>query len=320
MSMPPMPVEVREASRETVEDRFEAVGTLEAGEAASLVFEIDGLVTALPFAEGGRVRRGEPIAELENSQVSAEVARAEALELQSHAAYDRVKSVVDQGAGSPQELDDAAAALGVADANLALAKARLAKTRIVAPFDGTIGARRVSVGAYVRAGETIAELADLDEIRIVFSVPERFLPSLSRGARVVATTTAHPGLSFDGTIVAVEPVLEAATRSGRVVARLSNPEGMLRPGMSAAVFATLAVREGATTIPSEAVFAAGDQSFVFVVKPDSTVVRTAVRLGTRTASAVEVIGGLEPGTPVVRAGHQKLFDGAKVMAIRGENP
>jgi hypothetical protein len=85
--------------------------------------------------------------------------------------------------------------------------------------------------------------------------------------------------------------------------------------MSANIAAVLGKRQNAITIPNEAVFASGDQSFVFVVKPDSTVVRTAITLGTQMTDAVEVLRGLEPGSQIVRAGHQKLFDGARVMPV-----
>ncbi len=314
-SMPPMPVEVAQAKVQRVEDKFEAVGTIEALEAITVVSEIDAAVFSLPFQEGGSVRKGDLIAQLDDSQLSAEVARAEAVHAQSHTTYERVKAVVEQKAGTPQDLDDAAAGLKVADANLSLAKARFAKTRIVAPFDGIIGARRVSVGTFLRAGQAITELANIDEIRINFSAPENLLPRLRPGGEVTVSTTAYPGYEVKGKIVAIEPVLDPGTRSARVVARVQNPGRRFRPGMSANIAAVLSERPNAVTIPNEAVFASGDQSFVFVVKPDSSALRVAVTLGTRLADVVEVVNGLQAGATVVRAGHQKLFDGARVMPI-----
>jgi membrane fusion protein (multidrug efflux system) len=318
-SMPPMPVEVAQANLQKVEDKFEVVGTIEALDAITVVAEIDAAVIRLPFVEGSYMRHGELIAQLDDSQLAAELARAEALHEQSHTTYERVKVVVDQKAGSPQDLDDAAAGVKVADANLSLAKARFSKTRIVAPFDGTVGARKVSVGTFLRPGTPITELANIDEIRVYFSAPERFLSQLSRGAEVAVSTTAYPGYEVKGKIIAIEPMLDPGTRSARVVARVSNPGRKFRPGMSANIAAVLSTRTGAITIPNEAVFASGTQSFVFVVKPDSTVARTAITLGTRLADVVEVVQGLTPGSNVVRAGHQKLFEGAKVMPIASQN-
>jgi len=318
--MPPMPVEVSQVVVQSVEDKFEAVGTIEAIEAITVVSEIDAAVTALPFAEGSHMRKGDLIAQLDDSQLAAEVARADALRAQTQATYDRVKTVVDQKAGAPQDLDDAAAALKVAEANADVAKARFAKTRIVAPFDGEIGARLVSVGTFLRAGQPIAELVNIDEIRVTFSAPEKYLSSLHQGAAVTVTTPAFPGAEASGKIVVIEPRVEEATRSARVVARVHNPERKLRPGMSANVTAVLSDRPNALTIPNEAVFGSGEQTFVFVVKPDSTVARVPLTLGTRFADVVEVVKGLEPGMTVVRAGHQKLFDGGKVMPMMSGAP
>ncbi len=310
-----MPVEVAQAKVQRVADKFEAVGTLEAVEAITVVSEIDAAVVGLPFEEGGFIKRGALIAHLDDSQLAAEVARAEAVRAQSQANYNRIKVIVEQKAGAPQNLDDAAAALKVADANLAVAKARFAKTRIVAPFDGIIGARRVSAGTFLRIGNVITSLANIDEIRVNFSAPERFLSQLSRGAEVTVSTTAYTGHEVKGKIIAIEPVLDPGTRSARVVASVSNPGRKFHPGMSANISAVLSERPNAITIPNEAVFASGNQSFVFVVKPDSTAARVAIRLGTRLADVVEVVQGLESGMQVVRAGHQKIFDGARVMPI-----
>ena len=314
-SMPPMPVEVSQVKVQKVSDRFEGVGTIEALEAITVVAEIEAAVKALPFREGGFISRGGLIAQLDDSQLAAELARAEALRAQSKSTFDRVKSIVDQGAGAPQDLDDASASLKVAEANLDLARARWTKTRIVAPFDGIIGARRVSVGTFIRSGQAIADLANIDEIRVTFSAPERFLSKLNQGATVRVSTPAFAGRELEGKIIVIEPMIDALSRSARVVARVQNAGRTFRPGMSANISAVLSERPNALTIPNEAVFGSGNQSFVFIVKADSTVARVPLTLGTRLPDVVEVLQGLKPGMTVVRAGHQKLFDGGRVMPM-----
>ncbi|MDH4068953.1 MAG: efflux RND transporter periplasmic adaptor subunit, partial [Ignavibacteria bacterium] len=236
----------------------------------------------------------------------------------SKAMYDRVQKVVEQKAAAPQDLDDAAASLKVAEANLDLAQARFAKTRIKAPFSGIVGTRKVSRGTFLRVGQPVTELANIDAIRVLFSSPERFLGRLLPGAPVSVSTTAYRGVELKGTIIAVEPILDAATRSARVIARVNNPGKNFRPGMSANISAVLGRRTDAVTIPNEAVFSGGGESFVFRVNPDSTVVRTSLVLGTRMSEMVEVLDGIQPGDLVVRAGHQKLFDGAKVLPISSQ--
>jgi membrane fusion protein (multidrug efflux system) len=312
---PPTPVETAIVTAGAVADRFATVGTLEAGESVDIAAEIDGVVKALPFPEGGQVAAGALIARLDDAQLAAETQRAEALLEQSRATFERVRAVVDQGAGAPQDLDDATAALKVAEANLDLARTRLAKTRITAPFAGTAGIRRISPGAFVRAGTALTDLTQLDRLRLTFSVPERLLGSLSLGAPVRVETTAHPDEMLEGAIAIIEPKLDEQTRSARVVAHVDNPGRRLRPGMSATVTLVLAERARALTVPSQAVFVTGGQAFVYIVKADSTVARAAVVLGTRLADVVEVTGGLDDGQQVVTAGHQKLYDGARVNPV-----
>ncbi|OGU74524.1 MAG: hypothetical protein A2V93_08415 [Ignavibacteria bacterium RBG_16_34_14] len=314
-SMPPMPVEVAQVKVQRVADHFEAVGTIEAIEAIIVVSEIDASVISLPFEEGGFIKQGELIAQLDDSQLKGEVLRTEALYTQSQASYNRIKTLVDQKAGALQTLDNAAADLKVAEANLELAKARFNKTRITAPFSGMVGSRRVSVGSFLRAGGIITELANIDEIRVTLSVPESYLSDLKRGSEVTVTSNAYPDHKVKGRVLVIEPVVDPVMRTARIVVHVPNPGRKFLPGMSANVSVVLKERSNALTIPSESVFASGNQSFVFIVKPDSTVARVEVTLGTQLPDVVEVVKGLRQGDQVVKAGHQKLFDGAKVMPV-----
>ena len=318
-TFPPTPVEVASVKTQKMVDKFEAVGTIEAIDEITVVSEIDASVISLPFDEGSFIKKGDLIAQLDDSQLAAEVSRNEALYNQSKASYNRIKSIVEQNVGTPQNLDDALAALKVAEANLQVAKTRLSKTKIIAPFDGIVGARKVSVGTFLRTGQEITQLANLDQIRVSFSVPERYLGQLKRNAEVSVYSSVYPGYEVKGKIIAIEPILDSETRNVQVVAKVFNPGRKFHPGMSANVAVVLNERPGALTIPNEAVFANGNQSLVYIVKPDSTVAPVPVTLGLQLPDVVEVIQGLKDGMQVVKAGHQKLFPGAKVVPILGED-
>jgi membrane fusion protein, multidrug efflux system len=318
-AFPPTPVEVATVKLQKMIDKFEAVGTIEAIDEITVVSEIDAQVVSLPFVEGTYIKKGDLIAQLDDSQLAAEVSRNEALYNQSKASYNRVKSIVEQNVGTPQNLDDALAALKVAEANLEVAKTRLNKTKIVAPFDGVVGARKVSVGTFLRAGQEITQLANLNQIRISFSVPERFLGELKRNAEVTVYSSVYPGYEVNGKIIAIEPILDSETRNVQVVAKVFNPGQKFHPGMSANVAVVLNEKPDALTIPNEAVFANGNQSLVYIIKPDSTVAPVPVTLGLQLPDVVEVVTGLENGMKVVKAGHQKLFPGAKVMPVMNED-
>jgi membrane fusion protein (multidrug efflux system) len=313
--MPPVRVEVSAVQNEVVRDRFRALGTVEASEIVKVVSEVNAVARALPFAEGQPVRRAELLAQLDDAEIAAEALRAEALRDQARSSLDRVQQLHEQGAASPQERDDASAAFKVAEANLRLAEARLSKTRILSPLDGVIGRRLVSPGAFLRVGDPITEVAALDPVKVTFAAPERFAAHLRAGGTVQVTTTAYPGRRFAGHVQVVDPILDPGTRTVQLIATVPNRGRLLRPGMSADVSATLAERPAALTVPDEAVFAQGEQMFVYVVKPDSTVARQAVAIGSRDSARVEITHGLGAGDLVVRAGHQKLFDGARVQPV-----
>jgi len=312
---PPTSVEVVEAKRGSVRELLKALGTVEASESVKVATEIDALVKEMPFREGALVEKAQLLARLDDSQLAAELQRAEALREQARVGYQRLGELATRKVASAQERDNAEAALKVAEANVAVARARLGKTRIFAPFRGLVGRRLVSPGAFLRSGDAIVELARVDEVKLTFAVPERNLPAMHRGAAVSVTTVANPDRVFTGSVSVVEPSLDASTRTARVVALVPNPGGELRPGMSAEVSATLQERPDAITVPDEAVFAEGDRSYVYALTGEGSVTRRAVELGTRQPGSVEITKGLAAGEKVVRAGHQKLYEGAKVTAV-----
>lgn len=314
-AMPPVPVEVADVSGRTVTDRFRALGTIEAQEIVKVVNELNAVVREMPFTEGQSVERGALLARLDDDEIGAEALRAEALRDQARTNHARVRQLSEQKAASEQELDDASAALKVAEANYEVAKARLGKTRIRSPLTGMVGRRLVSPGAFLRTGEAITEVAAVDVVKINFSAPERYVGLLQRGSPVLVTTAAYPGVEFHGRISVVDPILDPESRTVQLVADIPNPGRRLRPGMSADVSATLSERAHALTVPDEAVFAQGDSNYVFVVRADSTVGRRAVVLGARDSSRAEVLHGLNDGDVVVKAGHQKLYEGAHVMPL-----
>jgi membrane fusion protein (multidrug efflux system) len=318
--MPPMPVEVAEVHPRVVRDQFHALGNIGSDENIEVVSELNARVLELPFQEGQRLETGAMIARLDDREFGPEAERSQAERDQAKANLDRKKKLAADGAISPQELEDAQTSLQVAEAVAALARARLEKTLIRAPFPGLVGVRRVSRGAYMREGQVITDLTRVDEMKVTFSAPERYAKALRPGIDVELRTPAFPGEVFVGKLSVVDPVVDPETRTLRLVARIPNQGVRLRPGMSADVSVTLAERSQALVVPDEAVFAQGNQNFVYVVKADSTVALTAVELGTRDSMQVEIVRGIEAGARVIRTGHQKLFPGAKVLPMPPAGP
>ena len=216
-----------------------------------------------------------------------------------------------QGTGTLRARDEAVAAYSAANANLELARARLEKATIVAPFDGVVGLRAVSVGAYVSPGDRLVELADIDPIKVDFRVPELALSDLRPGQSIRTTVDAVPDEEFIGTVYAIDPIVDQEGRAIRMRAEIPNPDRVLLPGLFARVQIILAKREQAVLVPESAIFARGGQQYVFKVIENKATL-TKVELGQRRPGDVEVVAGLSRGDVVVTAGHDKIRDNGLV--------
>jgi len=308
-------VEVARVKTGTVTDTIQAVATLMPNEAVDVAPEIAGRIDRLPFAEGDPVKAGQVLVELDSAILQAELDKMQSELRLAEANRSRAMTLVKQGTGTVRDRDEAVAAYQSAHANVALAKARLGKARIVAPLSGMIGLRTVSVGAYVSPGQHIVGLADIDPIKVDFRVPELALTSLRTGQPVRVSVDALPGQTFDGEVYVIDPIIDANGRAIRLRARIANPDGKLSPGLFARVQIVIARRENALLIPESAVFADNQVRFVYRVV-DGRAVRTKVDLGQRRPGEVEVRGGLESGAVVVTAGHQQLREGSRVTIAK----
>lgn len=309
-----IPVEARAVTVDTVRVEVSAVGSLRANESVIVRPEISGRVTEIAFQEGDDVGEGDVLVRLDDSVLRARLAEAEASLVLSRTNYQRAQQLYERKTASAVVRDEALAKLREDEASVALARAELDKTRILAPFDGTVGLRVVSVGDYVSAGKDIVDFVDDDPIKVDFSVPEGYAARVEVGQPVSIVVDALPGQTFEGEVYALSPVIDVNGRSMQLRAIVPNADGALRPGMFARVRLMLAQRDEAILVPEEAVVPVGREQFVFRVV-EGKVARTAVELGERGGGLVEVQEGLSPGDIVVTAGQIKLQDGAPVTVL-----
>ena len=225
--------------------------------------------------------------------------------------YQRAVDLAKQNFISGQAKDEAENNLRVAEAAVALADARLAKTEIKAPFGGMIGLRVVSVGDYVKEGADVVNLEAIDPLKVDFRVPEIYLSQVQVGQTLNVALDALPGKTYDGKVIAVNPLIDAAGGSIVIRAQVRNSDTALRPGMFARVTLITRDEKDALVIPEQAIVPQGDEQFVFRVV-DGKVARVKVDIGQRRDSHVEVLKGLTRDDVVVTAGQLKLRDGMPV--------
>ena len=313
-SPPSVPVEAAKVETGPMSERISAVGSLRSDEAVIVRSEVAGRVVEIGFEEGRSVEKGALLLKLDDSLNRAEVADAEArLELAKRN-FSRTEELFGNQVATARSRDEARSSLDVGTATLELAKVRLEKTRLVAPFAGIVGLRLVSVGDYITVGQDLFNLEDIDPIKADFRVSERYLSAVRPGQAIEIGVDAYPGRVFKGEVFAIDPRIDAAGRSVVIRARISNQEKLLRPGLFARVTLILELKPDALTIPEQALMPRGEDQFVYRVI-DGKVKQTKVTIGTRRDGRVEIIEGLGKDDVVVTAGHQKIRDGGAVRVL-----
>lgn len=318
----PVPVEAQPVRIAPAETTIGAVGTMLSNESVVLRPEVAGRVSAINFTEGGKVTKGQVLVELESTIERADLAKAEAQRDLARSNFERAKELRRNNVGTQRSLDEAEAAIRVADAEVQLAKARLEKRQLVAPFDARTGLRLVSIGEFVNAGTSIVNLEQIDPLKVDFRVPEIFLAAVETGQSIEVAIDAFPGERFRGTVTTVNPLIDENGRSIVIRARIDNPAERLRPGLFARVNLTLATRQEARWVPEQSIVPQGEQQFVYkVVDPGDgkpkTVKLAEVKLGIRRRGEVEIVEGVAETDMIVTAGVLRLRDGAPVQVQPG---
>jgi membrane fusion protein (multidrug efflux system) len=276
--------------------------------------EVAGRIAAIGFQEGQKVTKGAALVRLDPAINEAEVQQARANHKLAQSKYDRAVDLAKSNFISGQARDEAENNLRVAEAALRLAEAKLAKMEIRAPFSGVIGLRSVSVGDYVKEGADMVNLESIDPLKVDFRVPEVYLADVAVGQSLTVTLDALPGRSFEGKVLALNPLLDSAGRSIVIRAQVRNGDTQLRPGMFARVALITRTARNALVVPEQAIVPQGEDQYVFRVA-DGKAERVKVEVGLRRDGKVEVVKGLAAGDVVVTAGQLKLRDGTRVAIV-----
>jgi membrane fusion protein (multidrug efflux system) len=307
-----MPVEVSSAIRDTVVDAIAATGQIEAIQSIELRPEVSGRITDLLVREGQEVGAGTALFKVDDAELKAQVAQAEAERQLARQALERTKQLIAQNASSASDLEQAEAKSHGADANYDLLKTRLDRTIVRAPFGGVAGRRLVSIGTYVSSQTPLITLQSVNPQYAAFDVPERYADQLRRGQLVSFQVAALPGKNFSGEVVFVDPVVSLPGRTILIKARVPNNEHRLQAGMFIEARLATNIRPNAVVVPEDALLPMQGSTFVWVIK-DGKADRRQVTVGVRTSGWAEVQGGVDAGDQVVVGGAERLFPSAPVM-------
>jgi len=287
-------VEVATAIRDTVVDAIAATGEIEAIQSIELRPEVSGRITDILVREGQEVADGTPLFKVDDAELKAQVAQAEADRQMARHALERTKQLIAQNASSTSDLEQAQAKSQSADANFDLLKTRLDRTIVRAPFAGVTGRRLVSIGTYVSSQTPLITLQSVNPQHASFDVPERYADRLRRGQLVSFQVAALPGKNFSGEVVFVDPVVSLPGRT--ISSRRASEQRASAPGRH--------VHRGAPRDqhPAERRRRAEDAllpmqgaTFIWAIK-DGKADRRQVSVGVRTAGWAEIQSGVEAAT------------------------
>lgn len=314
----PTPVIVASAYTDQFVDRVEAIGTLRANETITLASTVTETVTAINFTDGQRVKKGDVLVEMTDNEEKALLDQQRALVNEAEKQLKRAQELAKTGAASASVLDQANRDAVQSRAGLAALASRLQDHIIVAPFDGVLGLRNISVGALLQPGTKITTLDDDSVMKLDFAVPSVFLPTLHPGVEIIAKASGFDE-EFKGEVSAVDSQIDEATRSVIVRAIIPNTDSKLKPGLLMTVELLKNPRK-AVGIPENAILPEGRKQFVFVVDTSQNppvVEKREITVGARREGDLEVTLGLKEGEKVIVQGTMMVRDGGPV-SITGE--
>lgn len=288
-----------------------STGSLIPDEEVELSFEASGKVVGIFFKEGARVKKGELLAKINDLPLQAQLLKLKAQRKLSEEREFRQRQLLDRDAISRESYDQVSTDLQSLDADIKLLEARISETELRAPFDGVVGLRLVSEGAYATTQTKIVQLVKISPLKIEFSIPERYAGEVTPGYPI---TFVLDGIqkSFTAEVYAVAPKVDVDTRTIVARAYYPNKNEELKPGRFASVRALLSKIDNTISVPTEAIIPEMEGEKVFILK-NGKAKEVKVTLGLRTESRVQIQKGLSFGDTLLTTAILQLRQGIPVQ-------
>ena len=310
--------EVYVVATSPVQETVKTVGTLMANESVRVVSELSRRLVEVKVVEGTEVEAGAVLFKLDDADLRAQVATLQVQRDLAARTEQRQRALLEyeKKALSQQAYDQASSELRALEAQIDVLRVTLAKTEIRAPFRARVGLRRVSEGAWLTPDTLLTTLQDTSRLKVDFSLPERYAGRIAVG-QPFRFSVAGRGESFTGSVVAIEPAIDAPSRSLLVRGVAENPSGALLPGAFASVELPLEHAVDGILVPAEAVVPSATGHSVYVLREGQAELRE-VEIGLRTRESVEVLRGLAIGDRVITTNLLRLRPGARVESAAAE--
>jgi membrane fusion protein (multidrug efflux system) len=289
------------------------LGSLVAKERVDLVSEVSGRVIDIRFKEGEFVRRGTVLVKLNDDELQTQLKRAQYQYGLLKEKLERQKILLNKDAVSREDFDQVQTEYNVLSQDIEQLKSKIDKCEVKAPFDGMLGFRNVSLGAYLVPNSKITTLVDIKNLVIEFSIPEKYATKKLIGS-IAKFTVQGSTKEYSARVYAIDPELDVKTRSIMFRAAYTNSDGLLRPGMSAKVSLATGQSSSSIYVPNEALISDISGKLIWIIregKAKSIIVKT----GVRTIDKIEILDGINQGDSIITTGLMQVRPGSPVKPV-----
>ena len=323
---PPETVSTAPSRDQAWEGTLSAVGSIAAVKGVAISNDAPGIVARISFESGALVKQGQVLVTLDTRVESAQLASARARRDFATLSLNRSRVLLASNTIAQSQIDSDESQLKTTTADVGALEAQIDRKIVRAPFAGRLGIRAVNLGQYLNPGTTLTVLEAIDSVYVDFSLPQQRLANVTVGMPVRVTLESAEAAPVDGTIAAIDPTIDATTRTIKVRATVPNKAEKLRPGMFAEVTVVLPQGPNLVVVPVTAIVHAsfGDSLFIVEDAPKDTSAMNGaapskiarqqfVKLGEARGDFVAIVDGVKAGQEVVTAGAFKLRNGSKVI-------
>lgn len=312
----PILVQVEVAGTDTLATSLTISGSLFASQSLELKSEVAGRVVSHNVTEGQSVAKGAVIVKVNADELDARLRKLKASQSLADHFEKRQKQLLDKGAISQQEYDQAFTSLVGLNAEITELEAQIAKTVLKAPFSGFLGRRLIENGSMLGVGTVVTTLISIDPIIVEFALPAKYADRVKQGSSITFKVDGQDQ-NYTARINTIFKQIDLNTRTVVIRAEAPNNSGNLLPGAYATVNFPLSYKSATLTLPTEAVTLDGNSAKVWIIK-DGKAEPKVVKTGTRTAGRLEIIEGVNIGDSIVTLGIQLLKPGAAVKTPHRE--
>jgi membrane fusion protein, multidrug efflux system len=310
-------VEVQVLAPRELENKAIVTGSVIANESAELRSEASGKVTSIYFKEGEFVKKGKLLLNINDDELKAQLEKARYNQKLNEDSEYRNRLLLEKEAISQEEYDNALNRLNTALADIKLFEAQIERTKLYAPFDGYIGLRMISEGAYITPNNVVASIFSLSPAKIEFSIPARYSTKVTPG-KAIRFSVENDSKLLEGKVYAIEPQIDPNTRTLKIRALANNPGGTLLPGQFVRVELIFEKMNNAILVPTESIIQEMEGARVYVSE-NKRAKLVSVETGIRTTSDVEIVSGLNHGDTLVTTGLLQIREGIELNYLKVRN-